>query len=59
MDAEDKVVLRRIADGVDKLVAAIPKPENKVMKILGIAAAVAGAMGIVGVVQVILDWIRG
>ncbi|GHT82115.1 hypothetical protein FACS1894137_00400 [Spirochaetia bacterium] len=49
MDAEDKAVLRRIADGVDRLVAAIPKPESKVMRVFGIAATVAGAAGLLGV----------
>ncbi|GHT98955.1 hypothetical protein FACS1894142_5940 [Spirochaetia bacterium] len=57
MDAEDKAVLGRIADGVDRLVAAIPKPESKAMKVLGVVATVAGAAGLLGAVQIILDWI--
>ncbi|GHV95405.1 hypothetical protein AGMMS50293_17250 [Spirochaetia bacterium] len=59
MDADDKVVLRRIADGVDHLVAAIPKPESRLRRGIELAATIAGAMGLIGVAQIILDWVRG
>ena len=58
MDTDDKTVLRRIADGVDQLVAAIPKPESKLRRGIELAAAIAGAMGLIGVVQLILEWVR-
>jgi hypothetical protein len=58
MDTEALSLLRRIADGVDTLVAAIPKPETKVMRILGIVATAAGAAGIIAVADTILGWFK-
>ncbi|GHU60985.1 hypothetical protein FACS189445_2240 [Spirochaetia bacterium] len=58
MDAEDKAVLRRIADGVDKLVAAIPKPESKAMKILGVVATITGAAGVIAIADTLMGWFK-
>jgi hypothetical protein len=59
MNGETVPLLRRIAEGVDKLVAAIPKPESRmIMKILGIVATAAGAAGIIAVADTILGWFK-
>jgi hypothetical protein len=58
MDADDKAVLRRIADGVDRLVAAIPKPESKGMRVLGIIATIAGAAGVIALADTVAGWFR-
>ena len=33
----------------------VTKPENKIMRVFGIIATVAGAAGLLGVIQIILD----
>jgi hypothetical protein len=58
MDPEALSLLRRIADGVDTLVAAAPKPESRVMRVLGTVATVTGASGIIALADIILGWFR-
>ncbi|GHV81071.1 hypothetical protein AGMMS49944_28620 [Spirochaetia bacterium] len=58
MDAEDKAVFRRIADGVDSLVAAIPKPESNVMRVFEIAATIAGAAGVIAIADTVVGWFK-
>lgn len=59
MDNEDKAILRQIANGVDALVAAIPKPANPMDRAIGIAITIVTIAGILSVIDVIINWIGG
>ncbi|GHV76871.1 hypothetical protein AGMMS49942_16920 [Spirochaetia bacterium] len=58
MDADDKAVLRRIAEGVDRLAAAIPKPESKVMRVFGVIATIVGAAGVIAIADNVVGWFK-
>jgi hypothetical protein len=50
--------LARIADGMDKLVAAIPKPASRTRRVVEIAVTAVTIAGILSAIDTILSWIR-
>ena len=60
MDSGDEAILQRldrIADGVDKLVGAIPQPRPKIWRLIDATAAIMGAAGIIAIADIVIRWI--
>jgi len=57
----DKVVekLDNINQTLEKMLEAIQKPENKLIRILGVFGLVVGALGILNAIDIIINWLIG
>jgi hypothetical protein len=58
MDRDEAILRRldRIADGVDKLVGAIPQPKPMIWRIIDATAAIMGAAGIIAIADIVIRW---
>ena len=59
MDKEDQETLRHISQTLDKILAVLSKPQNIIIRIFEISAAVVGILGILAIIDVIRVWIGG
>jgi hypothetical protein len=48
----------RTAKATEEIVAILHKPENKLVKGINLAAAIAGILGILTVADLVFHWIR-
>ena len=56
MDSEDRKILQHMSDTLDEVLIVMKKPENIIVKILGIAGMVVSILGILGVIEIIRNW---
>jgi hypothetical protein len=58
---DERIVARldRIAEGVEKIVAAIPGPVSRVRRIVDLAATIIAVLGILSVADIIITWLGG
>ena len=59
MDKEDQETLRHISETLDKILAVLSKPQNIIIRIFEISAAIVGILGILAIIDVIRVWIGG
>jgi len=59
MEKEDQETLRHISETLDKILAVLSKPQNVIIRIFEISAAVVGILGILAIIDVIRVWIGG
>ena len=59
VEKEDRKTLLHISSTLDEILMVIKKPENKIIRIINIGAAIMSIMGIVFIIEMILGWIFG
>ncbi|GHV30595.1 hypothetical protein AGMMS4952_17840 [Spirochaetia bacterium] len=59
MDAEDKAVLRRVAESNEAILAAITKPDKSAKRIVEIITLGATISGLLSAIDLIKNWLGG
>ena len=59
MDDKDSKTLEHISYAVDEILAVLKKPENKLLRILDIAAAGMGVLGVLTIADTVVKWLTG
>jgi hypothetical protein len=59
MDADDKAVLRRIAESNEAILAAITKPDKPAKKVIEVITVAAAVSGFLSAIDLIKNWLGG
>ena len=59
MDDKDSKTLEHISYAVDEILAVLKKQENKLLRILDIAAAGMGVLGVLTIADTVVKWLTG
>jgi hypothetical protein len=58
---DERIVARldKIAEGVEKIVAAIPGPVSHIRRIIDLITTIIAVLGILSVVDILINWLGG
>jgi hypothetical protein len=58
---DERIVARldRIAEGLEKIVAAIPGPASRIRRIVDFVTTIIAVLGILSVVDILINWLGG
>ena len=59
MEKKDSQNIQHISDTLDEVLVVLKTPENKVLQIIYIAAAVVGVFAIIDFFEKIFNWVFG
>jgi len=59
MDKEEVVLLKHISDTLDKIFNILSRPQNRMVRIFDIGAAIVTILGILTIIDLIRIWIGG
>ena len=59
MEKEDRAILLHISNTLDKVLEAILKPQNRLIRVFEFVALGVTLLGILGAIDIIMTWIGG
>jgi adenosyl cobinamide kinase/adenosyl cobinamide phosphate guanylyltransferase len=59
MEKEDRDTLRHISETLDKMLAVLSKPQNRVLLIMNTVGSGITLLGIISIIEIIKNWAGG
>ena len=59
MDKDDKEILKHINETLNRILAILQKPENRLASVFEISAAGVGILGILSIIDILKTWLGG